>query len=69
MAESEATRWEYETLRPPRDETRKEAEEPKAELNQLGADGWEFMGTIDYEGMSLSTSFSNALPYRVSQYD
>jgi hypothetical protein len=50
MSESEATRWEYETLRPPRDATRKEAKDPKAELNQLGADGWEFVATIDYEG-------------------
>jgi len=46
----DATRWEYETLRPPRDETKKEAEDPKAELNELGAAGWEFVGTIDYEG-------------------
>jgi len=50
MTESEATRWEYETLRPPRDETKKEAEDPKAELNRLGAEGWEFVETIDYEG-------------------
>ncbi len=50
MSESETARWEYETLRPPRDETQKEAEDPKAELNQLGAEGWEFVETIDYEG-------------------
>lgn len=46
----EATRWEYETLRPPRDETRKEATDPKTELNELGADGWELASTIEYEG-------------------
>ncbi|MFD1588245.1 DUF4177 domain-containing protein [Halorientalis brevis] len=50
MPESEATRWEYETLRPPRDETRKEADDPKAELNRLGSDGWELVETIEYEG-------------------
>ncbi len=50
MSESEAIHWEYETLRPRRDETKKEAEDPKAELNQLGAEGWEFVETIDYEG-------------------
>ncbi|MFT4947522.1 MAG: hypothetical protein ACI8TL_001766 [Natronomonas sp.] len=50
MPESDATRWEYETRRPPRDETKKEAEDPKAELNRLGAEGWEFVETIDYEG-------------------
>ena len=50
MSEPEVTRWEYETLRPPRDATRKEAEDPKAELNRLGAEGWDFVETIDYEG-------------------
>ena len=49
MSEPEVTRWEYETLRPPRDETKKEAEDPKTELNQLGAAGWEFIETISYE--------------------
>lgn len=44
------TPWEYETVRPPRDETKKEAEDPKAVLNDLGADGWEFAGTVEYEG-------------------
>ncbi len=43
-------RWEYDTLRPPREETRKESTDPKRELNELGAKGWEFVGTIDYEG-------------------
>lgn len=47
--EAEPVRWEYEKLRPPRDETRKEANDPKAELNQLGADGWELAGTVEYE--------------------
>lgn len=50
MTESEATRWEYETRRPPRDETQKEATDPKTTLNELGAAGWEFVETIDYEG-------------------
>lgn len=50
MVESDPIRWEYETLRPPRDETQKEAVDPIAELNELGAKGWEFVGTIEYEG-------------------
>lgn len=50
MPESRSIPWEYETLRPPRDETRKESTDPIAELNQLGAEGWEFVDTIDYEG-------------------
>lgn len=44
------TQWEYETYRPPRDETKKEATDPEAELNRRGAGGWEFVGTIDYSG-------------------
>lgn len=50
MPDAGATRWEYETIRPPRDETRKEAIDPKAVMNELGAAGWEFVGTIDYDG-------------------
>jgi hypothetical protein len=47
---SERIPWEYDTVRPPRDETKKEAEDPKSVLNELGADGWEFAGTVAYEG-------------------
>lgn len=50
MGHSETARWEYETLRPPRDETRKEAEDPKADMNELAADGWRFVDTIEYTG-------------------
>jgi uncharacterized membrane protein YagU involved in acid resistance len=42
------TKWEYETLQPPREATMKEAKDPKTELNELGADGWELAETIDY---------------------
>lgn len=41
-------RWEYEVLRPPRDETKKEAENPKEDINDLAADGWRLVETIDY---------------------
>lgn len=44
------TRWEYETLRPPREATKKEASDPKAELNELGAEGWELVTTVEYVG-------------------
>ncbi len=46
----ETVRWEYETLRPPRESTQKEASDPKAELNALGAEGWELVETIEYTG-------------------
>ena len=42
--------WEYETLRPPRGATKKEATDPKAVLNELGEEGWELADTIDYVG-------------------
>lgn len=49
-AESPETHWEYETLRPPRGATKKEAADPKAALNDLAADGWRLVETIDYTG-------------------
>jgi hypothetical protein len=48
MRSNENDRWEYETLRPPRGETKKEAEDPKDELNELAAEGWRLVDTIDY---------------------
>lgn len=50
MSHTQESGWEYETLRPPRGETRKEASDPKSQLNALGAEGWELVGTIDYTG-------------------
>ncbi|MFP9191524.1 DUF4177 domain-containing protein [Natrialbaceae archaeon A-CW1-1] len=43
-----STQWEYETVRPPREAAMREADDPKALLNEYGADGWEFVDTIDY---------------------
>lgn len=50
MSESDPTEWEYRTLKPPREETKKEAGDPADELNELGAEGWEVAETIDYVG-------------------
>jgi len=50
MTENPPAAWEYETLRPARDATKKEAVDPKARLNELGAEGWELVETISYEG-------------------
>lgn len=50
MSQTQGKRWEYETFRPPRGETKKEASDPKAQLNDLGAEGWELAATIDYTG-------------------
>lgn len=41
--------WEYETLEPPKGLTKRETVDPTAELNRLGADGWELAGTISYD--------------------
>jgi hypothetical protein len=43
-------RWEYRTLRPDREATRHEVADPEAELNDLGADGWELVTAVDYSG-------------------
>lgn len=43
-------RWEYRTVKPPRDATKKEIEDPESMLNELGHDGWEFVATLDYVG-------------------
>lgn len=50
VPDGDRIRWEYETIRPPRDETKKEAEDPQEKLNELGAEGWELVSTIEYEG-------------------
>lgn len=50
MSANHATEWEYRSLRPPREETKKEASDPVDELNELGAEGWELAGTLDYTG-------------------
>jgi hypothetical protein len=44
------TRWEYETLQPPKGSTHKEATDPKQQLNELGDEGWELVDTVDYVG-------------------
>jgi hypothetical protein len=50
MSAQYTNQWEYYSLRPPREETQKEASDPTDQLNELGADGWEFVDTIEYEG-------------------
>lgn len=50
MSSDSGQQWEYETLRPPREATKHEAKDPKAELNELGAEGWELVTTVEYAG-------------------
>ena len=50
MTQSDERRWEYETLRVPRGETKKESEDPKSQLNDYAADGWRLCETVDYTG-------------------
>lgn len=50
MGLHERATWEYWTLRPPRESTMKEAKDPTAELNELGREGWELAGTVEYVG-------------------
>ena len=48
MNDQDSQQWEYEILRPPRGETKKEAANPKAEINELADEGWRLVETIDY---------------------
>ena len=50
MSRDQVDRWEYKTLRPLRGETKKEAEDPQTQLNELAAEGWRLVDTIDYTG-------------------
>lgn len=50
MATDTPRQWEYETLEPPKGLTKREAVDPKQELNRLGAEGWELTGTVSYDG-------------------
>lgn len=50
MTRQEDPRWEYETLRVPREALKKESADPKADINELAADGWRLVETIDYTG-------------------
>ncbi|WP_232688739.1 DUF4177 domain-containing protein [Halobacterium zhouii] len=44
-----AQKWEYQTLEPPKGLTKRETVDPTEEMNRLGAQGWEFAGTVSYD--------------------
>ncbi len=50
MSANRPHRWEYRSLEPPRDSAKKESADPTAELNELGAEGWELCESITYTG-------------------
>ena len=50
MTRDRPAEWEYRALRPPRDESMKEATDPTDQLNELGAEGWELVETVEYTG-------------------
>ena len=50
MSANRTVRWEYRSLRPARDSTKKEAEDPTDRLNELGEEGWELCESITYAG-------------------
>ncbi|WP_224337787.1 DUF4177 domain-containing protein [Haloprofundus halobius] len=49
MGTNQRPAWEYKTIEPPKGLTKRETIDPTAELNDLGADGWELTATIDYD--------------------
>ena len=50
MSANGTVRWEYRSIEPPRDSAKKEAEDPTADLNELGEEGWELCESITYTG-------------------
>lgn len=44
---SHGCQWEYASLRPPPEATKKETIDPKVELNEMGVERREFAGTIE----------------------
>ena len=49
MGTTEPPKWEYKTLEPPKGLTKRETIDPAEQLNELGAEGWELAGTVDYD--------------------
>lgn len=50
MNDGSTGRLEYRTVRPPRGETMKEAEDPESALNAHATEGWKLVATVDYTG-------------------
>lgn len=50
MSQQTDDHWEYETVRVPRGEVKKESVDPKNEINELASDGWRLVETVDYTG-------------------
>lgn len=49
MATDRRPTWEYTCIEPPKGLTKRETVDPTSELNELGADGWELVATVDYD--------------------
>ena len=50
MNTNRQVKWEYRSLEPPRESTKKESADPTARLNELGAEGWELCESVTYTG-------------------
>lgn len=49
MVTDRPPKWEYKALEPPKGLTKRETIDPTAQLNELGAEGWELTATVDYD--------------------
>ncbi|SFR61776.1 hypothetical protein [Halogeometricum limi] len=49
MSDDRPVEWEYKAVEPPKGLTKREAIDPTDRLNELGAERWEFTGTIEYD--------------------
>ncbi|MWG34499.1 DUF4177 domain-containing protein [Halomarina oriensis] len=49
MATDRPPKWEYKSIEPSKGLTKREVVDPTAELNELGAEGWELTATLSYD--------------------
>lgn len=60
-------RWEYRTVTPPRGPTQKEIDDPSKLLNELGANGWDLVTTLDYvDGGTKYLVFKRPVPRAIA---
>ncbi|EJN60064.1 DUF4177 domain-containing protein [Halogranum rubrum] len=68
MTDDASDRWEYRAIRPPREAAKKEARDPSDELNDLAAEGWRLVETVEYVGGGTKYLVFER-PYRADEDD
>lgn len=68
MTDDASDRWEYRVIRPPREAAKKEARDPSDALNDLAAEGWRLVETVEYVGGGTKFLLFER-PYRAADGD